>query len=71
MKPLTPKGYMSKIKILSLYDDKLNFIGERMVYKYNGNYYIIKNNGKAYQIGLKQLNGKVFAMVNPNGLIKD
>ena len=71
MKPLTPKGYMEKIKILSLYDSKLNYIGERVIYRYRGTYYIIKSNNKAYEIGLKTLNGKVFAMLKPNGLVKD
>ena len=71
MKPLTPKSYMNKKRMLSLYDNKLDYIGERMIYEYRDNYYIIKNNGKAYQIGLKQFNGKVFAMLKPNGLIKD
>ena len=40
---------MDKIKKLSLYDSGLNYIGERVIYRYKGNYYIIKSNNKAYE----------------------
>lgn len=66
-RPLTPAGYMTKKRKLSLYDENLKYLGERMVYEYRGNYYITRQNNKAYQVGLKQIGGSVFAMLKPNG----
>lgn len=67
--PLNPKGYMTKKRKMDLYDQNLKYIGERMIYTYRDKYYIVKGNGKAYEIGLKQIGNHVFAMIKPNGSI--
>ena len=67
--PLSPRGYMIKKRKIGFYNQDLKYVGERMIYTYKGKYYIVKSNGKAYEIGLKQIGNHVFAMIKPNGSI--
>jgi len=69
-KTMSPRGYMTRYKRLDLYDRNLKFIGTRTVYKYGNNYYIIKANNKAYQVGVKLINNKPLLMEMPNGITK-
>ena len=71
--PLTPRQYLTKEKLFDVYDivnNKIKYIGERMIYKYyrNNKRYIIRKNGKAYELGVYTLdNNRRIIVIKPNG----
>jgi hypothetical protein len=73
-KPQKPRQYMKRQSVRDVYklvNDRITYVGQRVIYSYNNKYYVIKGDGKAYQVQTFTIykHPTLYVLIKPKGEI--